>query len=371
MTKSDIAQYRLQNQLILQSSKKIAKGMNVSSVKGIVSWLGAMQGQDFPGAKWAVGLRLKGSSDIDIEDAIAKREIVRTWTIRGTLHLVAADDIYWMTQLVAPKVIKASAGRRKQLELDEKTISKSHQLIVKGLEGGKTLTRSEIRQILTDHNIASNEFRLDHILQYAVMNQLISGGPRRGKEHTVVYLPDWIPATNIIPREEALGDLAKKFFFSHGPATIPDYAWWSGLSLIDCRTGLEMIKNQLVGETVEGQTFWMSKNRPGLKSDVPESVFLLPGFDEYMLGYKDRTIVVDPKYMNRIATNNGLFAATIVVNGIVEGTWRRTFIKKDVVIELYPFKRFNKDNKDAVKQEALKFGQFLGYSSETVKLVWN
>ena len=357
MTKSDIAQYRLHNQLISPLGSYDIKG--ISSVSGIVSHLGAIQGQDYPGAKWAIGLRLPGIVNPDIDKAISKREIIRTWVIRGTLHLVAAKDIYWMLELVAPKIIKGSATRRKQLELDDKTISKSHNLIINALKDSKTLTRNEIRLLLGSNGIASQSFRLDYILQYAVMNQLISGGPIRNKEHTFVYLPDWIKKPKTITHEKALAGLAERFFNSHGPATIQDYVWWSGLSSTDARAGFEMMQSKLESFIVEVKTYWMPKYRPEIKRNNEDSVFLLPGFDEYMLGYTDRTIVVDPKYMNRIATNNGLFANTIVINGMVEGVWKRRFVKNTLSIEFYPFKRLSKKIKETVKEEAMKFGTFL------------
>jgi len=370
MTKSDIAHYRLQNQLI-SPPLTTKSNRDISTVAGIVSHLGAMQGQDYAGAKWAVGLRSPGSSDSDIEKAIEKREIIRTWAIRGTLHFVSTKDIYWMLELVAPKIIKGSATRRKQLELDDKTISKSHKLIVSALKAGNELTRNEIRTILDQNNIASHSFRLDHILQYAVMNQLISGGPIRNKEHTFVYLPEWVKKTKTISRERALAELAMRYFNSHGPATLKDFMWWSGLSVSDTKAGLEMIQSKLISASVNGLTYWMSKNVPELKAGEAEAIFLLPGFDEYMLGYTDRTVVVDPKFMNRIATNNGLFANTIVVNGMVEGTWKRKFIKKDLSIELYPFKRLNKNVKELVREETFKFGKFLSFESASIKMVWN
>jgi len=360
LDKLDISKIRLCNQHISQTS--------FSSPSEVVSWFGAMQAQDYHGSKWSVGLRMKSATDSTIEKSIANKEIIRTWALRGTLHFVTPPDIYWIMDLVAPKLIKSLASRYKQMELDSKLISKSNNLLVKAVEGNKALTRAELKEILSKSKIPTHELRLGFILQRAVFDKLMCLGPRRDKEFTFVSLEEWAPKTKAITREEAISLLAKRFYQSHFPATDQDFAWWSGLTINEARSGSEMNKSTLIRESINGIDYWVSENIHEVKSNIPD-VFLLPGFDEYMLGYKDRSAIIDNQHVKHVfASGNAIFKNTIVINGKVEGTWSRAIKKNEVIIETYLFPGLKKTYSKELKKEAERFGKFLGMETRVVRI---
>lgn len=349
----DIARHRLHNQQIAASL--------FTSPGEVVAWLGAMQAQDYPGTLWAVGLRLPDASYLDIEQAIADRAIIRTWPMRGTLHFVAAADIRWMLELLAPRIIAGSASRYKELELDEQTFTRCKKIFEKALTGGKQMTRDEIFGALMRSNIPVDKQRGYHILRRLGQDKIICFGPMHGKQEIFVLLDEWAPSSKTMAHDEALAELALRYFSGHGPATLDDFVWWSGLKISDARAGLEEARTRLAHESIDGKTYWMSPDVPELSLDG-QAVYLLPGFDEYMLGYKDRSAALDPKYAQKICPgNNGMFSPTIVIDGKVIGTWKRMFKKGKIVITTDFFENRTKAG-EAFYKAAERYGKFLGMS---------
>jgi hypothetical protein len=320
----------------------------------VVAWLGAMQGQDYAGTKWAFGLRLPGSTEADIEKAIADKLIMRTWAVRGTLHYVAPADIHWLVGLIAPRQISGNARRYKQLELDEPTLLRGRDLIAEALQGGKHLTRDELFAMLQANGISTTGQRGFYLLQRPGLERLIYQGEMRRNVTTFLALDEG----KTLPKDEAAAELARRYFISHGPATLADFVGWSGLLISEARAGLESIKSELVEETFDGQSYWLSPETP----KKPErSLYLLPGFDEYVLGYKDRDAVLDPQFADAICPGgNGMFMSTIVSDGHIVGTWKRTVKKKTVEIALEPFKPLSADQMDELAEAAQRYGEFLG-----------
>lgn len=349
MTSIEIARHRLHNQLISQSL--------LQTPAEVLTWMGAMQAQDYPGVKWSIGLRLAGATDADIERAIVERSIVRTWPLRGTLHVVAASDVRWMLALTAPRTLARFAPRHRQLELDEATFAESNAVLERVLRDGKQLTREEIAAALQESGIATDGQRLAYMLLRAALDGLICFGARRGKQFTYTLLEEWIPPAQPKVHDEALADLARRYFTSRGPATVQDFAWWSGLTLSDARAGLEAVKQELVEEKVDGTTYWLPDRVPSGRDSQP-SVYLLPGFDEYMLGYTDRSAVLDDRYA-RLVPKNGMFSPTVVVDGYVEGTWQRTFKKGGVAIDAVPFTEWSADEQRGLAAAASRFAAYL------------
>lgn len=329
----------------------------------IVSFMGAMQAQDYPGAKWSIGLRLPNVTDADIEKALAEKSIVRTWPMRGTLHFVAPEDVRWMLALLTPRVLAASAKRREQLNLDAKTLARSKEVLIKALSGGKQLTREETMSALEKAGISTASQRGYHILWHAAQEALICFGPPRGKEQTFVLLDEWLPKQEPLPREEALAALAKRYFTSHGPATLQDFAWWSGLTMSDVKKGVEASKASLREVTLVDQKYFLPEDVPEAKHSL-SSVHLLPGFDEYLLGYKDRSAVLDPQYAQSIHPGaNGVFKPTIVVDGQVSGIWERTLKKDKVIVRLKPFAPLPKTSEKALAKAVERYGSYLGLTA--------
>ena len=291
----------------------------------VVTWLGAVQAQDYGGALWAIGLRMTGATERSIEQAIAERAIVRTWPLRGTLHFVAAQDVRWLLALLTPRVIAHSAGRYRQLELDETTFARSKEVFAVALQGGKQLTRDEMLQELEQAGISTAGQRGYHLLGRAAQDGLICFGTRRGKQQTFTLLDEWVPLTRSLSRDEALAELTRRYFASHGPAVLKDFMRWAGLTAAEAKTGLAAAGKALIQETIADGVYWMPCEAPENSHDTL-SVHLLPGFDEYLLGYRDRSAVLDPAYAQRICRGgNGMFSPTIVIDGVVTGTWKRTF----------------------------------------------
>ena len=319
-----------------------------------------MQAQDYGGALWAIGLRMTGATERSIEQAIAERAIVRTWPMRGTLHFVAAQDVRWLLALLTPRVIAHSAGRYRQLELDEATFARGKEVFARALQGGKQLTRDEMLHELEQAGISTAGQRGYHLLGRAAQDGLICFGTRRGKQQTFTLLDEWVPLTRSLPRDEALAELTRRYFTGHGPATLQDLMQWAGLTAAEAKTGLAAAGKTLIQETIADRVYWMPCEAPEINHATP-SVHLLPGFDEYLLGYRDRSAVLDPAYAQRICPGgNGMFSPTIVIDGVVTGTWKRTFKGGAVVIETTPFRPLTAAENDALGAAADRYGEFLG-----------
>lgn len=352
LTAINLAHLRLHNQHIA--------GAPFTTPAEAVQWLGAMQAQDYPGALWSVGLRMQGVTVAEVERAITERAIIRTWPMRGTLHFVAPADVRWMLKLLTPRVIANSARRHAQLGLDETTNAASQALFARALEGGKQLTRTAMLAVLEEGGIATTGQRGYYLLTWAAQVGLICFGPMQGKEQTFVLLDEWVPAGKELSRGEALVELAVRYFTGHGPATVKDFAWWTGLTMGDARASVAAAGDQLAQTSINGQSYWIASAAP----DQPggdDSLYLLPGFDEYLLGYGDRSAVLDPQYANRIVPGgNGVFYPTIVSNGQVVGTWKRTFKKGAVVITASPFTNLTPAEKERFAAAAQRYANYLG-----------
>lgn len=327
----------------------------------VVRHFGAVQAQDYPGSLWAVGLRTKGAAEADVERAIADRDIVRTWPMRGTLHFVPARDARWMLGLLTPRVVARSASRYRQLELDERTFARCAEVFARSLRGGKSLTRAAMYGALEAARISTAGQRGIHILSRLAQDGLICFGAREGKQQTFALLEEWVPASKSLSRDEALRELAGRYFESHGPATLRDFAWWSGLTTADARAGLEAAEPNLLREVVEGQTYWLPPRAGRTNSrskDESRAAHLLPVYDEYTVAYKDRSAALSPSAAAQ--TGNGIFSPVIVIGGRVAGTWKRARRSDAVVITHTPLSKLNRAEARALASAANRYGEFLG-----------
>jgi len=353
MTRSDIARLRLHNQRIAYATAE--------KPGDVVAWLGAVQAQDYLGALWAVGLRMRNAVEADVEQALADRKIIRTWPMRGTLHFVAAADIRWMLELLTPRV---AANIRQYLlrefDLDEGAFARSKDLFARALQGGKQLTRNAMYDVLEAGGVSASQ-RGRHILTLLAQDGFICFGAREGKQQTFVLLDEWAPKARRMARDESLAEIAKRYFTGHGPATLQDFAWWSGLTTADATAGLEMTKRLLAQETINGQTYWLASSTPATKDPSP-TAYMLPAYDEYTVAYKDRSAVLDPTYAKQANSGNGIFYPTIVVDGQVVGTWKRTLKKDSLVVTPSPFANLKRAETRAIAEAANRYGKFLGAS---------
>ena len=332
----------------------------------VVAGLGAVQAQDYLGALWAIGLRMRQATEAGVEAAIAGRTIVRTWPMRGTLHFVAAADVRWMIELLAPRVVANNARRERQLELDDRTFARSRELFTEALQGGKQLSRPAMYQILEAAGLPTAGQRGIHILSRLAHEGLLCFGTREGKQPTFVLLDEWVPGAPRLDHDEALAELARRYFTGHGPATLHDLMWWSGIPAADARAALAMAQAGLDHVEVDGQTYWMAPDALG--AGTAAGLHLLAPFDEYLLGYRDRSAVLDPLHTTKVNPgNNGVFSPTIVVCGRIVGTWKRVFKRNAVVITPHPFTTLAEDEIDAFSAAAEEYAAFLGMAGSVSK----
>ncbi|MFA5825276.1 MAG: winged helix DNA-binding domain-containing protein [Gallionellaceae bacterium] len=346
----NIPALRLHNQLIAHP--------RFTQPEQVVAWLGGMQGQDYPGAKWSIALRLPDATDTDVVRAIDAGKIIRTWPMRGTLHFVAAQDVRWMLMLTSPKNIAGSASRRRNLELDDNTLARCREVFTKALQGGKQKSREEMYAALAQAKISTEGQRGYHILWSCALHSLICLAATGAKEQNFALLEEWVAPTREKTREEAAAELASRYFTSHGPATLQDFIWWSGLSAAEARLGLDAIKSKLMQETVGKFTYWMPTDI-SIPKETP-GAFALPGFDEYLLGYKDRRAVLDAAHAEKVCPGgNGMFFSTIIIDGRVVGTWKRVIKKAAIEITATAFASLSQAEQKRFTVAAKRYGEFL------------
>lgn len=281
--------------------------------------------------------------------------------MRGTLHFVAASDVRWMLSLLTPRVIALTASRYRQLELDDAVLGRAARLAERALEGGMCLRRETMYKVWNSAGVATEGSRGLHILGHLAQKGLICFGPRDGKQQTFALLEEWVPAARAMERDAALGELARRYFTSHGPATVHDFAWWSGLTIADGRTGVELAKPHLIHEDVGGRLHWF-RDAPAVRA-AAAGAHLLPAWDEYTVAYRDRSAVLDPAHASRVNAGGGVLKPVVVIGGRVVGAWTRMLKKGSVVITPAPFARLDGLAVDALESAARRYGQFLGQTA--------
>lgn len=355
-----IAQQRLLSQRI--------EGEKWKRPEEVVRWMGALQAQDYLQSLWAIGLRTQAATVVDIEQAITDRKLLRTWPMRGTLHFVPAEDAQWMLKLSEERMIASDKRRQAQLELDYATLERAGRLFSSALQGGQRLTRPEMMKLLENAGISTSGQRGYHILWYSSQIGLICLGPLEKKQQTFVLLDEWVPSPRRLAREDALTELTRRYMTSHGPATLRDFAHWAGLTLTEARAGLEGAKAELHAEKIDGQEYWMAESSASQAASHSPGVHLLPGFDEYLLGYKDRSAVLAVEHVLKIVPGkNGVFLPIVVVEGQVVGTWRRTVGKRTLAVQLNPFARLG-DAEKAATEVAKIYQTFLGLPATALSI---
>lgn len=359
MTGFNILQQRLQNQHLVSPVFK--------DPADIVKYMGAIQAQDYAGAKWAIAQRLQGATDDIIEKAFTSGDIIRTHLMRPTWHFVSPQDIRWMMALTAPRVLALIAFRQRYLELNNNIFFLCEKVISAALQGGKQLARKELVSILQRAGIVTDEQRFIHIMMQMELISLVCSGGRQGKQFTYALLDERVPLVKTIDRNEALATLAERYFTAHGPATLQDFVWWSGLSVTDAKAGLEMIRHKLASEVAEGNTYWFAEQHYDSKSK-PDVAYLLSNYDEYTVSYKDRSAVIAVKDIDKADPRGTIFNYTILINGRIVGIWKRSFRKNSVVLEIMPFNPLSKTNNTAIAAAAKRYTKFLGMKDFIISL---
>jgi hypothetical protein len=324
----------------------------------VVRGLGAMQAQDYAGGLWAIGLRVPGATLADVEGAVARAEIVRSWPLRGTLHFVAADELGWMLDLLSARVQKAAARRQEGLGLDPATFAKVETLLRKELARGAR-TRDSLRDAFTRAGISPEGGRLYHCLLHFALRQLICFATHEGKQPTFALFDAWLPKQKRLHGDEALGELATRYYTSHGPATQQDLMRWAGLTAAETKRGIANAST-LQELTIEGKRYWTARDQPPPDATTKQT-FLLPGFDEYILGYADRSAILDPAHANQLVPgSNGVFRPTLVHAGRVLGTWKSDATRKSLRLTATDFTPATASQQRAFTRAASAYATFLG-----------
>lgn len=334
-TLASLAPRRLANQALT--------GSPLRRPEDVVGWFGAVQAQEFEPAKWALALRMRGATSASVGRAFDEGRILRTHAMRPTWHFVRPEDIHWLMALTAPRVHQACAYHRRFVELDPRTLARATGVIERALGDGALLSRNELGDHLQRAGLPMAGQQLAVVAMFAELEGVIASGPRRGRQFTYALLARRAPGGRPLERDEALARLCRVYFKSHGPATLRDFSWWSGLTMADGRRGLDIIKAR--SETVGGLTYWTagSARRAGTRNDL---VQLIPIYDEYVVAYRDRVAV----------PHGTLFRHFVVVNGQIAGGWQP---ERDGRVTFTPSRRLTTREQKAAHQAAQRYVQFV------------
>jgi hypothetical protein len=348
---NEIAARRLKSQALVGSTFKTAAE--------VVGHFGAMQAQEYLCALWAVGMRLPDSTEADIRQAVERREIIRGWPMRGTIHFTAAEDTRWILELTAPRQLAIYGRRLAELGLDEATLAQANDTMAHALEMDRRLSRPQLFKALEAAGVSTAGQRGAYMLYRAVLDRVICQvGVER---NTGYYMPfdAALPEAKSKPRDEALAELTRRYFQSHAPATVHDFAWWAGLTVADAKEGIGLAGKALVRETIDGGEYWSAAGAADAAIDAP-LVRLLPMYDEFLVAYKDRSASVSPAQMGSYGSgNNPVFSWVILINGQARGTWKRTVKKDTVEVELMPDGPMSAEERDALEAEAQRYTDFV------------
>jgi hypothetical protein len=331
-------------------------------VAGVVTWFGAMQAQDTASAAWSFGVRLPGLTPAKLDEAIEQKQALRTWPMRGTVHYVPPRDARWMLDLMGTRPLAGAAKRRAFIGLSDEVAEQSLDVLAEVLAGGKRLTRAQCLDALRDNGVKVDNTHGYHLLWYASQRGVTCFAPNIGKEQAFMLLDEWVPDPHRPDREEAVATMALRYFRSHGPTTVKDFAGWTGLTMTECRRGVAAVGDALATVSVEGVTMHadpalVDAYQPRRRTEA----FTLPGFDEYLLGYKDRSLMLDPEHQQAIIPgNNGIFQPTLVLDGRVVGTWRRTMKRDRVDVTASAFAKLRAAERAAIERAFDGYGRFLG-----------
>lgn len=331
-------------------------GSTFSGPEQAVAWLGAVQSQEYPGGKWALGLRVPGATDAGLDQTFNAGAILRTHVLRPTWHFVTPADIRWMLELTAPRVHLRNAPYARGLAIDAALFLKSEPVMLRALEEQPFLTRAELGQALDRASIPASDLRLTLLVMHAELEGLLCSGPRRGKQFTYALLSERAPQAASLPHDQALSELARRYFCGHGPATLKDFGWWSGLTLAEARAGLNLAGAALDTLQVEGQQYWFDAAMPPARGPLPD-IYLLPTYDEYWVGYQG---FGRSRLGAEGAETGSPTDAAMLCAGRVLGSWRRTLEKGAVRIAFHPFQPFDPAGRAAAEAAARRYGEFLG-----------
>ena len=351
-THAGIAARRLQAQRLT--------GEPFASALDAVAWLGAVQSQDYAGAKWALGQRTLNVTEADLDRLFDDGAILRTHVLRPTWHFVLPDDIRWLVDLTAPRVKARMAYYERLREIDSALVLRSHALLEATLHDSNHLTRSQLAAVFEKAGIQIAGERLGHLLMRAELDAVIVSGPRRGKQMTYALFEERAPSARRLDRDEGLAELTLRYFTGHGPAQVQDFAWWADLTVADVKRGLSLVGPALAHAEIDGKSYWSSPDLPAAGEAGP-IVHLLPNYDEFLIAYRDRTASLDPHRGVDTARfpYGSILAHVVILNGQVWGGWKRRHLGRELVVELGPLEVLDSKQSAALQEAARRLSAFL------------
>lgn len=333
-----------------------------------VGRLVAVQAQDAASAAWAVGLRT-GCMEAEIGQALAERRLVRSWSLRATIHVMLREDVYGLIDLAAPRIRAAHQREYLRYGLTEEVIERSQTVVQERFRRQPSLTRKEVVALWKQAGLPTEGVRSNLLVYRAGMDGALGMAGVQGKAPLYVWMPEYLPRKEEpVPRAEALARYALRYVQAYGPVTAADYAWWAGCTLTEARAALEAVSGELASAVREKQTYWMAVGQRDAALPEEGRVHLLPPFDPLLMGYADRTAMVDKESWQRICgTGNGILSPTLTVDGQVAGTWKRTTGKKEVTVEVSPWGALPKKLRQKVDEEAERYARYLGLPLRLVR----
>ena len=334
----------------------------------VVRWLGAVQSQDYAGAKWAVAQRTRGITEAQLDRLFDEGAILRTHVLRPTWHFVLPEDAGWLLRLTGPRVLAGLAGRYRELELDDRTVARALAEFARALAGSHHLTRQELGQVLHVAGISPEGQRLPHLIARAELGGLIISGPRRGKQFTYALLDERVPKSGVLDRDEAVTEIARRYFRSHGPAQMQDFVWWSGLTVSDARLGIAQAGAALEHQSIAGKDYWFDSDA-GPPRNAAKAVHLLPNFDEYTVAYRDRAVLIhaERSFEPALFAFRSILSNVVTVGGVVRGAWRRAAARKGMRVEIRGLGQFEPTEVASVEKSGRMMSRFF---ENPVELVW-
>lgn len=366
-SRSDITRRRLASQALTGSIGHSPGGTDPADGPAlVVDRMLALQAQDLRWAKWAAAVRAPGSTSADVDRLIDSGRIVRSWPMRGTLHFVPGPDLGWMLDLSTPRLWTGSATRRRDLGLDDATIEHARAVAIEALTGGHELSRSGFQALLEQNGIDAGGQRGYHLIWHLAQSGTLCWGRQLDSQQMLVLLDEWVPNPRRLEREESLGEYLLRYLTGHGPATLSDFTWWSQLTVAEAKIAQAVAAPQLVELEVDGTVYLLpaAEDVPlarAARGRGPAAVVALAGFDEYLLGYRDRSFALDPGSFERVVPGkNGIFLPILVKAGRVIGTWRREWKPRLITVQPEPFDEWSAADRRAADQALHEYGDFLG-----------
>lgn len=333
-----------------------------------VRHFGAVQSQDYPAAKWALGQRLGDATDAALDVLFDSGAILRTHVLRPTWHFVLPEDIRWMLELTGPRLHAGEAGRRRELGIDRAQIEVAEKALQAALKGGRSLTRTELVEVLDAAGLNPDVPRVTHLVLAAELDGLVVSGPRRGKQMTWMLLDERAPKARSRGRDDSLRELALRYFTTHGPAQLPDYVWWSGLTTPEARRGIELAGEALARRSIDGKEYWFDAELDW-RGAGRSAVHLLPNFDEFAVAYRDRSALLHASYPFRpeLFAFSSILSNIVTVGGELRGSWRKTATRDGVRVEIKLLGDLPAAERAGVARAG---GHLAGFLGRQVEIAW-